>query len=162
MRNGTGPGRAGHMHPSVTGTVGGGEAIASRVQAWDRDGSPGFIPPAARPRRVARSASGVAVRRPDLLDLSDAQLAGLLDEPGQCADAREALVHRYEPVVQATAREYRPPAQYHEDLLQVGYLGLLKAVSNFDPSVHEDLGASPRLRDGEIERFLRDKRRVTG
>jgi DNA-directed RNA polymerase specialized sigma subunit len=96
-------------------------------------------PLAARARRVARSASGVAVRRPDLLNLSDAQLAGLLDEPGQGADAREALVHRYEPMVQTSVREYRLPAQYYEDLLQVGYLGLLKAVSKFDPSVHEKL-----------------------
>ena len=118
-------------------------------------------PTAARPRRVARSAAGVAVRRPDLLNLSDAQLAELLDEPGQCADAREAPVHRYEPMVQAAAREYRLPAQYHEDLIQVGYLGLLKAVSNFEPSVHEDLGPYVRACvTGEIKRFFRDKRWV--
>ena len=119
------------------------------------------FPPAARSRRVALSASGVAVRRPDLLGLSDAQLAGLLDEPGQCADAREALVHRYEPMVQTSVREYRLPAQYHEDLVQVGYVGLLKAVSKFDPSVHEELGPYARACvTGEIKRFFRDKRWV--
>ena len=116
---------------------------------------------AARPRRVARSAAGVAVRRPDLLDLTDAELARLLNEPGQSTDAREALVHRYESMVQTTAREYRLPAQYYEDLVQVGYVGLLKAVSNFDPSVHEELGPYARACvSGEIKRFFRDKRWV--
>jgi RNA polymerase sigma-B factor len=114
---------------------------------------------ADRTRRLARPGSSVAARRPDLLDLSDAQLAGLLHEPGQCADAREILVQRYEPIVRASAHEYRLPAQYREDLIQVGYLGLLKAVNNFDPSVHEELRPyAHACVTGEIKRFFRDRR----
>jgi RNA polymerase sigma-B factor len=117
-------------------------------------------PSVAPPRRpFARLGSAVAVRRPDLLDLSDAQLAGLLREPGQCADAREILVHRYGPMVRASAFEYRLPAQYYEDLIQVGYLGLLTAIDNFDPSVHQELRPYARACvSGEIKRFFRDKR----
>jgi RNA polymerase sigma-B factor len=116
--------------------------------------------PAARPHHpAARRRSAVSARRPDLLDLSDAELVGLLRDPSQCADAKEALVLRYEPMVRALAYEYRLPAQYYEDLIQVGYLGLLKAISNFDPSVCEELGPYARVCvSGEIKRFFRDKR----
>ena len=58
--------------------------------------------PAARPHHpAARRRSAVSARRPDLLDLSDAELVGLLRDPSQCADAKEALVLRYEPMVRA-------------------------------------------------------------
>jgi RNA polymerase sigma-B factor len=46
-----------------------------------------------------------------------------------------------------------------EDLLQVGYLGLLKAIMNFDPEVGESLGAYAQpCVSGEIKRHFRDKR----
>src|ERR1700721_112263 len=46
-----------------------------------------------------------------------------------------------------------------EDLMQVGYVGLLKAINNFDPSFGSSLSAyaAPCV-SGEIKRHFRDKR----
>ena len=46
-----------------------------------------------------------------------------------------------------------------EDLMQVGYVGLLKAINNFDPEVGTNLSAyaQPCI-TGEIKRHFRDKR----
>ena len=46
-----------------------------------------------------------------------------------------------------------------EDLMQVGYVGLLKAINNFDPAFGRNLAAyaQPCI-TGEIKRHFRDKR----
>ena len=75
------------------------------------------------------------------------------------AAAYEELVRRYDTVVKACVRRYRDSPESMEDLTQVGYLGLLKAISNFDPSVCEELGPYARVCvSGEIKRFFRAKR----
>jgi RNA polymerase sigma-B factor len=90
--------------------------------------------------------------------LSDGELAQLFRSE-RCEQAREALVCRYGPMVRALVYRYQLPAQYYEDLLQVGYLGLVKAINNFDPSVCEDLRPyAHACVSGEIKRFFRDKR----
>jgi RNA polymerase sigma-B factor len=97
--------------------------------------------------------------QPGLLELSDGELARLLRDPEQCQGAREALVDRYGPLVRSAAYQYQLPAQYYEDLIQVGYLGLMKAVRSFDPAIREDLKPYARACvTGEIKRFFRDKR----
>ncbi len=46
-----------------------------------------------------------------------------------------------------------------EDLTQVGYVGLLKAINNYDPAVGSGLSAyAPPCIRGEIKRHFRDKR----
>ena len=95
----------------------------------------------------------------DLTALSDAELARLLDDPGHGDDARAALVSRYQALVRHSAHQYQLPAQYYEDLVQVGYLGLMKAINNFDPAVRQDLKPyAHSCVTGEIKRFFRDKR----
>ena len=98
-------------------------------------------------------------------------LDGLLDEellvhcrefPAQSREgdaARETLVRRYEPVVRGCVRQYRGSPEPVEDLMQVGYVGLLKAINNFDPQFGGGLRAyAVPCISGEVKRHFRDKR----
>ena len=71
----------------------------------------------------------------------------------------EVLVERYAHLVRACVRPYRASPEPAEDLMQVGYLGLLKAIGNFDPQFGDSLPAyaAPCV-SGEIKRHFRDKR----
>lgn len=73
--------------------------------------------------------------------------------------ACDALVARYEPIVRSCANRYRNSPEPTEDLMQVGYVGLLKAINNFDPAMSDSLiaYALPCV-SGEIKRHFRDKR----
>ena len=75
------------------------------------------------------------------------------------AMAREVLVRRYEPLVRHCVRAYRGSPEPVEDLMQVGYVGLLKAINNFDPGFGRGLRAYaiPCI-TGEVKRHFRDKR----
>ena len=46
----------------------------------------------------------------------------------------EILVTRYAGLVRSCVRPYRGSPESAEDLLQVGYVGLLKTINNFDPA----------------------------
>ncbi len=73
--------------------------------------------------------------------------------------AYEALVRRYEFVVKAAVRRYRDSPESIEDLMQVGYLGLLKAISNYNPELGPGLVAYAQpCVSGELKRHFRDKR----
>jgi RNA polymerase sigma-B factor len=71
----------------------------------------------------------------------------------------EILVSRYERLVRACVRQYRGSPEPVEDLMQVGYVGLLKAINNYDPTFGSGLSAyaAPCV-SGEIKRHFRDKR----
>jgi len=73
--------------------------------------------------------------------------------------AVEILVQRYERLVRSCVRQYRGSPEPVEDLMQVGYVGLLKAINNYDPSFGSGLSAyaAPCV-SGEIKRHFRDKR----
>jgi RNA polymerase sigma-B factor len=75
------------------------------------------------------------------------------------AAACEVLVRRYESLVRASAWQYRASPEPAEDLMQVGYIGLLKAINNYDPAFGNGLRAyaAPCI-SGEIKRHFRDKR----
>jgi RNA polymerase sigma-B factor len=75
------------------------------------------------------------------------------------AIACEILVERYERLVRSCVRQYRGSPEPVEDLMQVGYVGLLKAINNFDPTFGSGLSAyaAPCI-SGEIKRHFRDKR----
>ena len=77
----------------------------------------------------------------------------------QRAAAYEELVRRYDFVVKACVRRYRDSPEPLEDLMQVGYVGLLKAISNFNPELGPSLiaYAQPCV-SGELKRHFRDKR----
>ena len=75
------------------------------------------------------------------------------------AAACEVLVIRYAPVVRFCVRPYRDSPESVEDLMQVGYLGLLKAIQNYNPSFGNGLRAyAVPCITGEIKRHFRDKR----
>ncbi len=91
--------------------------------------------------------------------LSDEEFRSLLDL-ARCGDsvARERLVAANRGLVVAIAGRFRRLAgEEYEDTLQVAYLGLLKAIDNFDPSRGTKFStyAFPVIA-GEIRRYLRD------
>lgn len=93
----------------------------------------------------------------------DAELLGIVRaEPvgsERRAQACEELVDRYRHLVQACVNRYRRSPEPVEDLMQVGYVGLLKAINNFDPALGGSLGAYAKpCVAGEIKRHFRDKR----
>jgi RNA polymerase sigma-B factor len=97
--------------------------------------------------------------QPRLAELSDSELARLRHDPQHRDSAREVLVDRYGPMVRSVAHQYAQSSQHYEDLVQVGYLGLIKAINSFDPAIREDLKPYARVYvNGEIKRFFRDKR----
>jgi RNA polymerase sigma-B factor len=94
---------------------------------------------------------------------SDGQLARIVQSLPNAHPQRDAacemLVARYRPIVGSCVRRYRPSPELAEDLMQVGYVGLLKAIRNFDPGVGDSLAAYAQVTvSGEIKRYFRDKR----
>src|ERR1039457_3522679 len=78
---------------------------------------------------------------------------------GRRAAACEVLVRRHRALVRACVRRYQQSPEPAEDLMQVGYVGLLKAINNFDPEVGGSLAAYAQpCVSGEIKRHFRDKR----
>lgn len=79
-------------------------------------------------------------------------------EDRERAVACETLIRRYEPMVRACARRYRDSPENTDELMQVGYVGLLKA-NKFDPELGPSLDAYARpCVSGELKRHFRDKR----
>lgn len=70
------------------------------------------------------------------------------------------LVRRYGGLVRGIAAHYSHSAADHEELRQVGYVGLVLAIARFDPERGFDFAAFARPTvAGEIRRHFRDKRR---
>jgi RNA polymerase sigma-B factor len=87
----------------------------------------------------------------DFVTLIEAYRAG--DEK-----ARDALVDRYMPLVRSLAGRYSGRGEPHEDLVQVGSIGLLLSIERFDTSrdVQFTTYAVPTI-VGEIQRHFRDR-----
>jgi RNA polymerase sigma-B factor len=121
-----------------------------------------------QPRRTAVDTAPPEVglnpgHRAGLHELSDnALLAQVRAQPRDSelrAAACEILVDRYTKLVRACVRQYRGSPEPTEDLIQVGYVGLLKAINNYDPEVGDSLAAYAQpCVYGEIKRHFRDKR----
>jgi RNA polymerase sigma-B factor len=95
------------------------------------------------------------------LEDDDAELLSIVHSQPRDSPEREAacqaLVLRYRWLVTTSAQRYRSP-ELSEDLIQVGYVGLLKAINSFDPAVGDNLAAYARpCITGEIKRYFRDK-----
>jgi RNA polymerase sigma-B factor len=96
-------------------------------------------------------------------ETDDLSLLRLVRDESATEDERGAacgeLVRRYEPIVRACVQRYRDSPESAEDLMQVGYVGLMKAINNFDPELGDNLAAYARpCVSGEIKRYFRDKR----
>ena len=87
------------------------------------------------------------------------RLRALSRDSEERAAVCEILVERHEKLVRACVRQYRGSPEPTEDLMQVGYVGLLKAINNYDPELGHSLTAyaAPCV-SGEIKRHFRDKR----
>lgn len=74
------------------------------------------------------------------------------------ATARDDLVRLHLPLVEHCARRFRNRGEPFEDLVQVGTIGLIKAVDRFDTDrgVEFSTYATPTI-IGEIKRHFRDK-----
>jgi RNA polymerase sigma-B factor len=79
-------------------------------------------------------------------------------DPARVA-AADQLVRRYGSLVWTNVQRYRDSPESSEDLMQVGYMGLMKAINKFDPQLGDSLGAyaQPCI-SGELKRHFRDKR----
>jgi RNA polymerase sigma-B factor len=108
----------------------------------------------------AQAAGGPAKGLAGLGDRELLAIAGSLPlESRRGAAAREVLVGRYGHLVRSCARRYSGTPEPIEDLVQVGYVGLLKAIANFDPARGGGLTAFAQAYvSGEIKRHFRDKR----
>jgi RNA polymerase sigma-B factor len=72
--------------------------------------------------------------------------------------AREALIERYMSLVRSLARRYSYRGEQYDDLVQIGAIGLIKAIDRFDLSRGVELTtyATPNI-IGEIKRHFRDR-----
>jgi RNA polymerase sigma-B factor len=101
--------------------------------------------------------------RAELKELSDNALLAKVRALPRNSELRSAaceiLVDRYDRLVRSCVRQYRGSPEPVEDLMQVGYVGLLKAINNYDPEVGDSLSAYAQpCVSGEIKRHFRDKR----
>ena len=99
----------------------------------------------------------------DLAGLDDQALLGIACSLPPGSERRAAayglLVTRYRWLVRSCVRPYLHSPEPAEDLMQVGYVGLLKAIGNFDPAICGSLAAYARpCVSGELKRHFRDKR----
>lgn len=76
----------------------------------------------------------------------------------QSEQAQNQLVLHYKNLVESIARRYSKGSSLHEDIVQVGMIGLLGAIRRYDVSFGKNFEsfAIPTI-IGEIKRFLRDK-----
>jgi RNA polymerase sigma-B factor len=109
-------------------------------------------------------ATSATTMRPDVLgELDDAELLTMIQSLRRGDSLRDAacevLVTRYRPLVRSCVLRYKNSTEPQEELMQVGYVGLLKAINNFDPKVGASLaGYAQPCVSGEIKRHFRDKR----
>jgi RNA polymerase sigma-B factor len=125
-------------------------AISSR-EIPARDLEPGFPAPPGR------------ILDEGLAGLDDRALVGIAGSLPPGSERRAAayglLVARYRGLVRSCVRRYLSSPEPAEDLMQVGYVGLLKAIGNFDPAFCGSLAAYARpCISGELKRNFRDKR----
>jgi RNA polymerase sigma-B factor len=97
------------------------------------------------------------IRRPTADDKVDHQLLYSYHHDGNLK-AREQLIELYLPLVRSLARRYSYRGEQLEDLVQVGCIGLIKAIDRFDIERGVELTtyATPNI-IGEIKRHFRDK-----
>jgi RNA polymerase sigma-B factor len=112
---------------------------------------------------MALAASRPTVQREELSQLGDHELLRLVRalprDDALRSTACETLIERYQKLVRSCVRQYRGSPESAEELMQVGYVGLLKAINNFNPEIGGSLSAYAQpCVSGEIKRHFRDKR----
>jgi RNA polymerase sigma-B factor len=116
------------------------------------------------PDKAASAADETAVADPhDLSTQPDQDLLRLIHDQRRdsqtAARACEVLVVRYESLVRSCARRYQGSPESADELMQVGYVGLMKAINRFDPEMGTSLAPyALACVSGEIKRHFRDRR----
>lgn len=74
---------------------------------------------------------------------------------------KDSIAASYKPLVEYIARKLTFNKQELDDIVQVGNIGLLRALERFDPSMDTDFStfATPNI-IGEIKHYFRDKRNI--
>ncbi|WBP84458.1 SigB/SigF/SigG family RNA polymerase sigma factor [Kitasatospora cathayae] len=116
--------------------------------------APSDLPP--RPTEAELRAMGKAEAR----ELSDAlfeRLSGLARESAAYSYVRGTVIELNMPLVRFIAARFRHRAEDMDDILQVGTIGLIKAVDGYDPQrgVEFVTYAIPTIM-GEVKRYFRD------
>jgi RNA polymerase sigma-B factor len=90
------------------------------------------------------------------MDAKDRDLLQRYHEQGDRA-ARQQLIERYMSLVRSLARRYASRGEQLDDLIQIGAIGLIKAIDRFDLDRGVELTtyATPNI-IGEIKRHFRD------
>ena len=79
-------------------------------------------------------------------------------DPAERDRIREQLVESYRDFVYFLARKFQNRGEPLDDIVQVGYLGLIKAIERFDPDLGYEFTTFATLTvAGEIKRHFRDK-----
>jgi len=79
-------------------------------------------------------------------------------DPAERDRIREQLVAAYHDFVYFLARKFQNRGEPLDDIVQVGYLGLIKAIERFDPDLGYEFTTFATLTvAGEIKRHFRDK-----
>jgi len=79
-------------------------------------------------------------------------------DPGERDRIRARLVDNYRDFVYFLARKFANRGEPLDDIVQVGYLGLIKAIERFDPDIGYEFTTFATLTvAGEIKRYFRDK-----
>jgi RNA polymerase sigma-B factor len=91
------------------------------------------------------------------VDKGDRDLLRRYHEDGDLS-AREQLIEQYLSLVRSLARRYASRGEQLDDLIQIGCIGLIKAIDRFDVNRGVELTtyATPNI-IGEIKRHFRDK-----
>ena len=92
-----------------------------------------------------------------MTDVDDRALLRRYHEDGDLA-ARDQLIEQYMSLVRSLARRYAYRGEQLDDLVQIGAIGLIKAIDRFDVDRGVELTtyATPNI-IGEIKRHFRDK-----
>ncbi|TMB47450.1 MAG: sigma-70 family RNA polymerase sigma factor, partial [Chloroflexi bacterium] len=79
-------------------------------------------------------------------------------DPAERDRIRARLVDAYHDFVYFLARKFQNRGEPLDDIVQVGYLGLIKAIERFDPDLGYEFTTFATLTvAGEIKRYFRDK-----
>lgn len=143
-----------HAVPAATGP----QAVAAAARSVESRAAGGAARDARAAGRAAAHAIGPHGNAPSRAN-DGASLLPLFGRWQRSRDrnAREQLVERYMPLARSLARRYLGTLEPIEDLTQVAYLGLIKAIDRFDPARGHRFAAFavPTIL-GELRRHFRD------
>lgn len=93
-----------------------------------------------------------------MLSNESVKTTGLDGKNMASAGFRTELFDHYRELVPRLVRRFLGKGESYEDLMQVGYLGLLKAIDRFDPEQGNSFVAyaTPTIQ-GELKRYFRDR-----